>query len=62
MQFYKIGEFARMLGVSESTLRNYEKEGVLIPHHRSPHGYRYYSHEQYLSFLARGRASARDGT
>ncbi len=49
--YYTIGQFARLIGVSASTLREYDKNGTLVPHHRSPHGYRYYSDEQYQSFV-----------
>lgn len=35
-----------MLGVSAQTLRNWDKNGKLHPHHTSSNGYRYYSHEQ----------------
>lgn len=52
-QYYKIGAFARLLGVSTGTLRDYDKKGILKPHHTSPYGYRYYSHEQYEQFLSR---------
>lgn len=45
--YYKIGEFARLTGYSTSTLRDYERKGIILPHHKSPYGYRYYSHEQY---------------
>ncbi len=44
--FYKIGDFARKLGVSTGTLRNWERTGILKPHHISPTGYRYYSDAQ----------------
>ncbi|NLK76114.1 MAG: IS607 family transposase, partial [Clostridiales bacterium] len=33
-------------GVSAQTLRNWDKNGKLHPHHTSSNGYRYYSHEQ----------------
>ena len=46
MKFYRISEFARALGISSSTLRNWEKMGLLLPHHKTPTGYRYYSEEQ----------------
>lgn len=45
--FYKIGDFAKKIGVSASTLRNWEQRGWLMPHHVTPSGYRYYSQEQY---------------
>ena len=50
-KYYKIGDFARMTGFSTSTLRDYERRGILIPHHKSPYGYRYYSEDQYQQFV-----------
>ena len=44
--FYRISEFAELVGVSTSTLRNWERTGILLPHHKTPTGYRYYSDEQ----------------
>lgn len=46
MKYYSINEFSKMLGVSAQTLRNWDKNGKLHPHHTSSNGYRYYSHEQ----------------
>lgn len=52
MEYYKINEFARAIGVSASTLREYEKRGVLVPHHRGVvNNYRYYSQEQVDNYL-----------
>ena len=34
------------MGVSAQTLRNWDKNGKLHPHHTFSNGYRYYSHEQ----------------
>jgi len=45
-KYYSIREFSNILGVSAQTLRNWDKKGTLKPHHTSPNGYRYYSHEQ----------------
>ena len=45
-KYYSIREFSKILGVSAQTLRNWDKKGTLKPHHTSPNGYRYYSHEQ----------------
>ena len=42
MKTYKITEFSKMLGVSDQTIRNYEKRGILIPH-RLPSGHRFYT-------------------
>lgn len=41
--FYKIGEFAKLSGVTIKTLRHYESMGLLIPEQVDPHsGYRNY--------------------
>ena len=45
-KYYAINEFSKILGVSAQTLRNWDKNGKLHPHHTSGNGYRYYSHEQ----------------
>ncbi|EIB6518855.1 TPA: MerR family transcriptional regulator [Enterococcus faecalis] len=47
MKDYKIGEFAKILGVSVHTLRYYEKEGLIIPEKRE-RNLRYYSEEDRL--------------
>lgn len=39
---YKIKEFAEQFGLAADTLRYYEKKG-LLPSHRAPNGYRYYT-------------------
>lgn len=52
MKYYKINEFAREVGLSASTLREYDKRGLLIPHHRGINGYRYYSQEQVEEYLS----------
>ncbi len=45
-KYYSIREFSKILGVSAQTLRNWDSNGKLKPHHTSSNGYRYYSHEQ----------------
>lgn len=45
-KYYSINEFSNILGVSAQTLRNWDNNGKLKPHHTSSNGYRYYSHEQ----------------
>lgn len=45
-KYYSINEFSKILGVSAQTLRNWDANGKLHPHHISTNGYRYYSHEQ----------------
>lgn len=46
-KYYSIHEFSKILGVSAQTLRNWDNNGKLHPHHTSSNGYRYYSHEQF---------------
>lgn len=49
MKYYTIGEVAELFGIPASTLRFYEKTGLLIPQHRNKEtGYRYYTQEQFL--------------
>lgn len=45
-KYYSINKFSKILGVSAQTLRNWDNNGKLHPHHTSTNGYRYYSHEQ----------------
>ena len=51
MVFYKTSEFASLIGVSATTVRTWERRGYLLPHHRSPSGYRYYSDEQVAQYF-----------
>ena len=51
MKFYAIGEFSKLIGKTPQTLRNWDKKGVLKPHHITASGYRYYSQEQLNHFL-----------
>ena len=41
-RFIKIGEAAKLLGVSVQALRNWESEGKIMPSHRTPGGQRMY--------------------
>ena len=41
-----IGEASMLLGVSQSTLRNWDNQGVLVPERKLSSGKRYYSTEQ----------------
>lgn len=45
-KYYSINKFSKILGVSAQTLRNWDANSKLHPHHTSSNGYRYYSHEQ----------------
>lgn len=47
-----INEFSKILGVSVQTLRNWDNNGKLHPHHTSNNGYRYYSHEQFNQVMS----------
>ena len=53
MDYYNVSQAARVLCVTAQTLRNWEKEGILIPHHKTKYGYRYYSKEQLDNYLYR---------
>ena len=50
---YTVGEIASLLNISPQTLRFYDKNGVVVPHHTDPKtGYRYYSYDQ-ISYISR---------
>ncbi|GAB6153314.1 IS607 family transposase [Desulfosporosinus burensis] len=51
MNYYSIGEFSKLIGKTEQTLRNWDKNDMFKPHHIAPSGYRYYSQEQLNHFL-----------
>ena len=53
-QYYSTHEFAKLIGVTSQTLRNWEKAGKLVPHHRGGGGgnYRFYSREQLYEIIA----------
>jgi predicted site-specific integrase-resolvase len=46
MKYYSIGEFAKLIGKSQQTLRNWDKKDVLKPAYVAPSGFRYYSEQQ----------------
>lgn len=56
-EYMSIGQFASEIGVSESTLRNWDRQGKLRPHHLTKGGQRVYSAEQAREFL--GQEDAR---
>lgn len=43
--YFKIGEFAQLMGVSPDALRYFEDRGVLVPERDPVNGYRYYGIE-----------------
>lgn len=47
-RFIKIGEAAKLLGVSVQTLRRWEREGELLPDRKSEGGTRYYNLDKLL--------------
>jgi predicted site-specific integrase-resolvase len=51
VKYYTIHEFSKLVGKTPQTLRNWNKKGLLIPHHTGANGYRYYSHEQLKQVL-----------
>lgn len=52
-KFYKIGETAEMLGVTTTTLRDWERKGEFIPDRKSASGTRYYSESQIKSLFGK---------
>ncbi|CAM4423907.1 Resolvase/invertase-type recombinase catalytic domain-containing protein [Paenibacillus alkaliterrae] len=59
MKLYGIGDFAKMVGVTQQTLRNWDKLGKLKPHHVSDSGYRYYSQTQLNELLRKKEPAQR---
>ena len=51
LKYYSIGQFAKEIGKTTKTLRNWDKEGKLKPARIEQSGYRYYSEEQLQQFL-----------
>jgi predicted site-specific integrase-resolvase len=51
MKYYSIGEFAAAIGVTQQTLRNWHKQGTLVPARIAESGYRYYSEDQLREML-----------
>ena len=51
MNYYSIGEFAKAVGKSVQTIRNWDKSGYLVPCHVSQGGHRYYSQQQLDLYL-----------
>ncbi|MBC2854230.1 IS607 family transposase [Cetobacterium sp. 2G large] len=51
MKYYSTREMVKVLNVTAQTLRNWDSNGKLVPHHKTDSGYRYYSEEQLNKFL-----------
>ncbi|MDQ0417198.1 putative site-specific integrase-resolvase [Croceifilum oryzae] len=50
---YSIGKFAKQIGVTQQTLRNWHKQGIFIPANVTESGYRYYSEIQLREYLGK---------
>lgn len=57
-KFFMISEFAELVGVHPNTVRNWDRNGWLKPHHISPGGKRYYTQEQVDVVLSGGMAGS----
>src|SRR5699024_532594 len=53
MKYYIIGDFAKRIAISSQTLRNWHKQGRLVPALVTPGGTRYYSQKQ-LNYYLKG--------
>src|SRR4051812_23911154 len=51
LKYYSIGEFAKKIGKTTQTLRNWDKSNILKPSHVTEGGTRYYSQQQLNHFL-----------
>ncbi|MBC8061194.1 MAG: MerR family transcriptional regulator, partial [Clostridiaceae bacterium] len=45
MKYYAVGEFSKVIGKTGQTIRNWDRNGVLKPHHIAKSGHRYHSTE-----------------
>lgn len=46
VKFLTVEEFAKQIGVHPQTVRLWDKNGRLTPHHKTPSGRRLYTQEQ----------------
>ncbi|MGG0935033.1 IS607 family transposase [Brevibacillus centrosporus] len=51
MNMFSIGKFAKMIGVTPKTLREWDKSGKFVPALVKENGYRYYTEEQLYAYL-----------
>lgn len=51
MNFLRISEAAKKIGVTRQTLINWSKKGTFVEHHTTPSGFRLYSEEQVQEFI-----------
>ena len=59
MELISIGKFAKMFGLTTTTIRQMHETGELIPYHISKGRTRYYSTEQLDKFLNHNQAEKR---
>lgn len=53
-KYYTTTQFARAVGVVKNTVVNWERKGLLLPHHTTPTGRRFYSQQQLDNFFRSG--------
>ena len=51
LDYLTVGAAAEFLGISRSTLRNWDREGKLKPHRHPINGYRLYRHADLVALL-----------
>jgi excisionase family DNA binding protein len=56
-EYLTVGEAAKRLGVSRSTLRNWDKAGKVRPHRHPVNGYRLYRRAELDELLAKIRGA-----
>ena len=56
MELISLGKFAKMVGLTPTTIRRMHETGELVPYHISKGGTRYYSTEQLNKFLNHNQA------
>lgn len=52
MEFLSVQKFAKQIGVSVSTVRLWDKQGLLKPHHRTKGNQRVYTDTQVEEYLS----------
>ena len=50
-RYYTTTEFAKAVGVVKNTVVNWERKGLLLPHHVTPTSRRFYSQQQIDDFF-----------
>lgn len=53
-KYMTVEEFAKRIGVHPQTVRQWDKTGVLRPHHKTPSGRRLYSMKQVEEYFHKG--------